>query len=95
MIILIYGIFALVTNLIGEKGFTDECQGDTFCEFKKEASDENKIDPKTNELVQLWLGFGFCFIWIITLRFIKYLGREKNRLVDERLRSASDYAIKI
>ena len=44
---------------------------------------------------QLWLGLVFSFVWVVTLRFIKFIGREKNKMVDLYLRSASDYTIKI
>ena len=78
MVILIYGIFALATNLLGSniENLPDDCDsGDSYCEFKRKASNEEKVNQNYTELVQLWLGFAFCIIRIVTLRFIKYLGR--------------------
>jgi hypothetical protein len=40
MIVLVYGIFSLVTNLMGNtETIAEECNGDSYCEFKREASD--------------------------------------------------------
>lgn len=38
---------------------------------------------------------GFCLVWILMLRAVKYLGMQKNRIIDDKLKSASDFAIKI
>lgn len=97
MILVIYGIFALVTNLIGDQAtINEECATDPYCQYKHNSSIENKnYDEMDIIYAQLWLGFIFSIVWAITLRFIKFVGREKNKNVDEKLRSASDYTIKI
>lgn len=42
MTIFVYGIFALVTNLIGQNANSEVCNDDNLCKYKHEASDENK-----------------------------------------------------
>ena len=37
----------------------------------------------------------FCIMWLVAIRLIKYFGKKKNELIDQRLNSASDTAIKI
>jgi hypothetical protein len=46
-------------------------------------------------MVQEWLGLSFCIVWILMVRAIKYVGKEKDRIIDMKVRSASDYAIMI
>lgn len=97
MILIIYGIFALVTNLIGDEATIDDtCAEDPYCEYRHKSSNENK-NYKDLSIVyaQLWLGLAFSFVWVVTIRFIKFMGREKNQIVDRNLRSASDFTIKI
>lgn len=77
VVLLIYGMFSLITNLLGSKLNPDKnCENnDSYCRFVMRASNEDKIDFNYTTEVQLWLGLVFCIIWIFTLRFIKYLGR--------------------
>ena len=46
-------------------------------------------------MIQNWLGLAFCFVCILLLRVFKYVGNEKNKVIDDKLRSASDFAIKV
>ena len=75
MILVIYGIFALVTNLIGDQAIiNDTCKSDPYCQYKHKSSNENKGNDAFN-IAQLWLGLTFSFVWVVTLRFIKFVGR--------------------
>ena len=40
--IVCYGLFAFVTNMLGISANVNDCNEDQYCEFKHEASDENK-----------------------------------------------------
>ena len=43
MILIIYGIFALITNLIGDQAtLNEECIKDPYCQYKHRSSIENK-----------------------------------------------------
>lgn len=46
-------------------------------------------------MIQLWLGFVFCFVWLISNRMIQSLGRTLNQKIDLYLDSSSDYCIQI
>lgn len=96
VVILIYCIYALLTNLIGSEAVvTKSCSEDLYCKFKQIISDENK--PLTHSLhtVQSWLGLVYCIVWILLNKMLKYVGQERNRIIDEKLKSASDYAVKV
>ena len=60
------------------------------------SSDENKSSGYDYYyVIQNWLGLAFCFVCILLLRVFKYVGNEKNKVIDDKLRSASDFAIKV
>lgn len=46
-------------------------------------------------VIQWWLGVGFCFVWLLITRAVKYDGIKKNNQIDKKLISASDKAIMI
>ena len=75
MFLVVYGVYALATNLMGKMAETEEdCEDDKYCQYKHEASNENKNSTTVLYIIQFWLGFAFSIIWIITLRFIKFKG---------------------
>ncbi len=78
-VLLIYGLFAIVTNLMG--GQTPEantCDSD-YCRFVNNSSNKNKIQPSIMMIIQWWLGLFFCVIWLFSTRVIKYYGKKKHR----------------
>lgn len=93
-ICVVYGIYALVTNLIGNTVDNSECDNE-YCVFRNSSSDDNKFEPQIHQVVQVWLGLFFCIAWIFLLRVIKYFGRRTTHKLDDRFKTASDYAVKI
>lgn len=95
-IIIIYCLFGLITNLIGsEADVTKTCTQDLYCKFKQKMSDENKQSNLAFIEVQNWLGLAFCIFWVLSSKVLKLFGQEKNRIIDEKLKTASDTAIKV
>lgn len=93
--VIIYAIFAITTNLMGNNSKTvSQCQ-DLYCEYRTKASSENKLDPGLFTVVQWWMGMGFCFVWIFILRLIRYFGKSEDQNIDKSLNSSSDYAVMI
>jgi len=91
--VVIYAIFAIVTNLMGSSSTTvSECE-DAYCEYRTKASSENKLEPGLFTIIQWWMGVGFCFVWIFILRMIKYFGKNADQNIDQCLNSSSDYAV--
>lgn len=46
-------------------------------------------------LIQDYFGLCLCIVWIFLLRFFKFMGRQKNKMIDSHLKSSSDTTIKI
>lgn len=46
-------------------------------------------------MIQGYLGLAVMIIWGIYIRYIKYYGTIKDKIMDMNLASSSDYAIKI
>jgi hypothetical protein len=42
-----------------------------------------------------WIGLASMCLWILISRFLKYYCFYKDQLIDENLKSSSDYAVKI
>jgi hypothetical protein len=92
---IIYGIFAIVTNQMGgESPYTAACT-DRLCKFTVNSTNNNKIWPHYMMVIQWWLGLGFCVVWLLITRGVKYYGIKKNNQIDKKLISASDKAIMI
>ena len=95
-LILIYGIYSLVTNLVAAN-YTSNCQSPGplpfLCSFKIQSSVEAKTGRSDLMIGQLVLGLVICIIWSIALRYIRARGRQKMQKIDDRLDSSSDYCI--
>ena len=82
--VFIYGMFALITNIIGMEAVISEiCSNNLYCRIKAWVSDENK-NYQFNE-IQSWLGLTFCILWIFGIRILKFVGKEKNKVIDAKL----------
>ena len=93
--VLMFGIFTTLANLYGGDGPStlDNCM-DTKCIFLNNSSARNNLDDYLTNIEYI-LGMVLCLVWVFTLRFIRYYGRRKNKLLDEHLNSSADYAIKL
>ena len=96
----LFGIFSLTTNITTAKQDFSICEkspGTLFflCEFKLLSNTLNKRNHEAFEMIQLWLGFVFCFIWMVCLRMMQTFGRNLNQKIDHYLDSSSDYCIQI
>ncbi len=93
---LLFGLYSVITNYNGSN-FAYNCSTSSkgalpfLCEWKVLTSLPNK--PPTQLQPQLWLGAGVCLVWIIGISAIGVLGQRKNREIDERLDSSSDYFV--
>lgn len=96
IVLFIYGMFSMLTNIMGNSAVVSTaCHDKLYCIFVHNISDENKIKSWIIYQIQSWLGVVFCFFWIVVVKITKYFGEQKNRIIDEKLRSSSDYAIKV
>lgn len=93
--LIIYGLFALATNLMGGNALSSVNCTDDWCRFINNSANNNKIEPHPLMIVQWWLGLFFCIIWLIATRVVKFDGRKMNIEIDRKLVSASDTAILI
>lgn len=93
--LIIYGAFALTTNLLGGSTPSSNVCTDDWCRFINNSANNNKIEPNPMMIVQWWLGLIFCVIWLIATRVTKYNGRKMNVEIDKKLTSASDKAVLI
>ena len=91
IIALIFGVFGVTTNLMGNSVDLGQCDT-AYCTFRAISSDENKFNPDILSRVQIWLGLVFSVLWIFILKVIGYYGSKKKRL---KFQTASDFAIKI
>lgn len=97
---LIYGIYSVITNVIAAGDLGDNCLVNpgmlTFlCPVKFYVSTLNKLGNATFYKIQIWLGVLFCFVWIVSIRIIRSMGRILNKKIDSFLDSSSDYVIQI
>lgn len=93
---LIYAVFAVATNLLGSReAFKESECTSSYCSFRDSASEYNKTGSNYLAWIQVWLGLAATCIWCIAMRFIKVYGIEKNKDVDARLKSSSDFAVKL
>jgi hypothetical protein len=95
LVLLIYGVFAITTNLMGgQNHFSEDCPDD-WCRFTHNSANNNKIQPETMMVIQWWLGVAFTVVWLMATRVIKIKGRNMNQTIDQKLKSASDRAVLI
>lgn len=96
-IILIYGIFALTTNIMGstQEDYVSEGCSSHFCRGIIQISDYNKFNPVVTETIQNYLGLLSMLLWGIYMKLLYYFGKRNEALIDKYLTSASDYAIMI
>ena len=57
------------------------------------ASLPNKGQNYALKMVQVWLAVPMCLFWAIGIRIIRKMGRYKNKQIDDKLDSSSDYCI--
>ena len=55
------------------------------------ASLPNKGQNYALKMVQVWLAVPMCLFWAIGIRIIRKMGRYKNKQIDDKLDSSSDY----
>lgn len=93
--LIIYGVFALTTNLIGGATDSSNICTDDWCRFIYNSANNNKIEPHPMMIAQWWLGLVFCIVWLMATRVTKHNGRIMNKEIDRKLASASDKAVLI
>ena len=92
-----YCVYAVITYSGGTAYSTNNpgsCST-AFCQFKNKFSSYNEVDPNKTFFILDWIGLGVMLLWIFITRLVKYYGFYQNDLIDQNLKSASDYAIKI
>jgi len=73
---------------------SDTCDS-TYCQFKDRVSSYNLIDANYVVDVLNWMGLASMVVWILLARFLKYYCFYKDKLIDDNLKSSSDFAVKI
>lgn len=92
-----YCIYAVITYSGGTAYSTNNpgtCST-AFCQFKNKFSSYNEVNPNSTFFILDWIGLGVMLLWIFITRLVKCYGFYQNDLIDQNLKSASDYAIKI
>lgn len=95
---LVYGIFALVTNIIAATKFQPTDNNLTSNQNILIISLSSKQANRTEEnetfyYIQCWLGLVFVIIWGIFLIFIKYMEKDQEIKVSQETISASDFSV--
>ena len=90
MAFLIYGAFSLATNIITFSANPKyPCPTDTdaitlyYCQYNVMSSSDNKLTYPFLNYLQLVLGFVFSFVWVCSIKMIKYLGELKDRHITD------------
>ena len=95
-VILLYGIYSLVTNLV-VANYSSDCSSPGplpfLCQFKIQSSIEAMEGRDDLMIGQLVLGLIICIVWSVSLRLIRAKGRRKMHEIDNKLDSSSDYCI--
>jgi predicted membrane protein len=100
--ILIYGMFALATNIIASKTFQN-CQVEAyhdcapnvdFLVLSLGSKQENPSEENQRYyIIQAWLGVAMVIVWFVTFSILKYSETLKLIKLDRQTKSAADYTI--
>lgn len=91
----VFGLFALVTNMIGGEADTSTCNEELLCVFKRNSTIEGKRSNMYFSEVQAWLGVSACFLCILISRYAKVAGTTIYETIDRTMETPSDLAIKL
>lgn len=85
MAIIVYGIYALTTNLVVGNATLDCSKPGALpfmCYVKIVTSLEGKKSRSDLQLIEVILGLLFCILWTIGIRIVRDRGRMKNAEID-------------
>lgn len=100
--ILIYGMYALATNVIASKNFQNcivrdyhDCVPNVdYLVLSLGSKQENPSEENQRfYIIQAWLGVAMIIVWFVTFSILKYNETLKLIKLDRQTKSAADYTI--
>lgn len=98
LVSLLFSLYSMITNIVGDNYVYDCGSMPTgpipfLCGLKRVLCISNKRPAEGWLLAQLILGTVMCLLWALGTRLIRDFGRKKNRDIDAKLDSSSDYYV--
>lgn len=96
--VVVYGLYALVVYSQGTRYLIPpDCKAIAVSDYqlKTHYSSFNAENLNQASMILDWLGLAVMILWIFISRLVKHYGFYENEIIDQNLKSSSDYAIKI